>query len=538
MASVRVPVHEIPTPQTPRSPQRQSSHASSGAPTPPAPQGTLSVPNLGASVSSLVPPEEALEEEAGPEPKSQTSPAVVIVEPAAIEPEEVPLEPSRISEEHIAPFVIASLKDNTSMSPIPSANSLSPITTSTVPSTPNQSAKSTKRRSGDCTGGTSQKSPALSNQSSVVENPDPGAVKFIKLKHTESAQGSSRMRKNLLHNSGKFWPPQRGKDGDMVEEKEECEMDGTPSIKSSKSRDVGTNSHAPTMSQESLASGYSSTTRAEKLDIDDWTVDAPRLLPLGPVTSSHKRNLSDHRRPSLEDGTRGMVSMASAFDLGRSYPASKSSDNLWDPPHSPTRTTAKDLVQHMPVAPMSPSRPIGIGRVVHTRSPSSEAAARIEAHLNDVHTARFRAKVGSHGQGRPDFLPMPTIAQVPRDSDTSTARNASPAVSSSTETETEAGSYPDQRRGSTSLDQTPSTSSVVPPSRWSEENWRERQRTTGILPLPTTTISFSSSRTLPIGVGNSASRGTLGSTEPSRTPSIFRPPVQNTINGRNRTLRM
>ena len=548
VASVRVPIHEIPTPQTPRSPQRRSSHVSSGAPTPPTLQGTLSVPNLGASVSSLVPPEEALEEEAEPEPTSQTSPAVVIVEPAAVEPEEAPLEPSRISEEHVDPFVIASLLVNTSMSPIPSsATSLSPITTSPVPSTSNQSAKSTKRQSNDGTSGTPQKSPVSSHQSSVVENPDPSApVKFVKLKRTESAQGSSRMRKHLLHNSGKFWPPQRGKDEDMVEEKEkerekeEFEMEGTPSIKSSKSRDVGVNNHEPAMSQESLASGHSSSAaKAEKVEIEDWTVDAPRHLPLIAATSSHKRNLSDYRRPSLEDGTRGMVPMASAFDLGRSYPTSKSPDNAatsrWEPPHSPTRTTAKDLVQHMPVAPMSPSRPIGVGRIVHTRSPSSDAAARIEAHLNDVHTARFRARVGSQGQGRPDFLPMPTIAKVPRGSDTPTMRSVSPASTEATEPE---GGNP-RPQGPPSLDQPSSTTSrVVPPSRWSEENWRERQRTAGTLPLPTTTISFSASRTLPIGVSNSASRGTLGSTEPSRTPSIFRPPTQNTINGRNRTLRM
>lgn len=538
VASVRVPIHEIPTPQTPRSPQRQSSQVSSGAPTPPALQRTLSVPNLGASVSSLIPPEEALEEEAGPEPRSQTSPAVVLAEPATVGPEEVPLEPSRISAGHVDPFVIASL---TSMSPIPSAASLSPITTSPVPSTFNQSSKSTKQQSSDGANGTPQKSPTPSHQSSVVENIDLSAsVKFVKLKRTESAQGSSRMRKHLLHNSGKFWPPQRGKEEDMVEEKEkeEYEVEGTPSIKSSKSRDVGVNN--PAMSQESLASGHSSSaTKAEKMEIEDWTIDAPRHLPFNAATSSHKRNLSDYHRPSLEDGTRGMISMASAFDLGRSYPTSKSPDNAatsrWEPPHSPTRTTAKDPV---PVAPMSPSRPIGVGRVVHTRLSSSEAAARIEAHLNDVHTAKFKAKVGSQGQGRPDFLPMPTIAKLPRGSDTSTVRSLSPTISASTEaTEAESGNHVTRPQGS--LDQTPfATSRATPPSRWSEEDWRERQRTAGTLPLPTTTISFSASRTLPIGVSNSASRGTLGSTEPSRAPSIFRPPTQNTINGRNRTLRM
>lgn len=232
--------------------------------------------------------------------------------------------------------------------------------------------------------------------------------------------------------------------------------------------------------------------------------------------------------------------MASAFDLGRSYPTSKSPEHAttprWEPPHSPTRTTAKDLVQHMPVAPMSPSRPIVVGRVVHTRLPSSEAAARIEAHLNDVHTARFRAKTRSQGQGRPDFLPMPANAQLPRGGDTPTVRSISPAASASNEHE--AGNHPAQPQTPSSLDQTPSTSRVVPPSRWSEENWKERQRTAGTLPLPTTTISSSSSRTLPIGVSNNANRGTLGSTEPSRGPSIFRSPIPNTINGRNRTLRM
>ena len=539
VASVRVPIHEIPTPQTPRSPQRQSSRVSSAAPTPPALPGTLSVPNLTASVSSLVPPEEALEERES-KSKSQASLAVVIVEPAAIEPEEVPLEPSRISEEHVDPFVLASLRVQTSMSPIPSASSLSPITTSPVPSTSNQSGKSTKRQSSDAGSGTLLKSPAPSSQSPVVENPDLNApVKFVKLKRTESAQGSSRMRKNLLHNSGKFWPPQRGKDDDMVEEKGECEMEGTPSIKSSVSRDVGTSNHEPTKSQESLGSGYaSSATKAEKPDIDDWNFDAPRVLPFSATISSHKRNLSDYRRPSLEDGTRVMVPMSSAFDLGRSYPTARSPENAatprWEPPHSPTRTTAKDLVQHIPVAPISPSRPIVVGRVVHTRSPSSEAAARIEAHLNDVHTARFRAKTGSQGQGRPDFLPMPTITQLPRGGDTLTMRSISPAASTSTEPE--AGNHPARPEPPSSLDQTHSTSRVGPPSRWSEENWKERQRTVGTLPLPTTTFSFSSSRPLPIGV--SASRGTLGGTEPSRGPSIFRPPIQNAINGRKRTLGM
>ena len=531
VASVRVPIHEIPTPQTPRSPQRQSSRVSSAAPTPPALPGTLSVPNLSASVSSLVPPEEALEEKAGPEPKSRASPAVVIVEPAAIEPEEVLLEPSRKSEEHVDPFVIASLKVQTSMLPSPSASSLSPITTSPVPSTSNQSAKSTKRQSSDGASGILPKSATSSSyQSPVVESPDPNApVKFVKLKRTESGQGSSRMRKNLLHNSGKFWPPQRGKDDDTVDEKGECEVEGTPSIKSSTSRDVGTNNHEPTKSQESLASGYaSSATKAEALDIDDWNIDAPRVLPFSVATSSHKRNLSDYRRPSLEDGTRGMVPMSSAFDLGRSYPTSRTPEITttpkWDPPHSPTRTTVRDLVQHMPVAPMSPSRPIVVGRVVHTRSPSSEAAARIEAHLNDVHTARFRAKARSHGQGRPDFLPMPTITQQPRGGDTPTARSISPAVSVSTEPEAE--NHPVRPQPPSSLDQTHPTSRVLPLSRWSEENWKERQRTAGTLPLPTTTISLSSSRTLPIGVSNSASRGTLGGTEPSRGPSIFRPPIR------------
>jgi hypothetical protein len=538
VASVRVPIHEIPTPQTPRSPRRPPSHISSGAPTPPALQGTLGVPNLGASVSSLV-PYEGLEEDAGLESKYLASPAVVIVEPATIEPEEVPLEPSRISEEHVDPFVVASLKVNVSVSPIPSATSPSPITTSPVLSTSNQSTKSTKQSS-DGASGPPQKLSVSSQPSSIVETPDPNApVKFIKLKRTESAQGSGRMRKHLLHNSGKFWPPQRGKDDGVVEEKE-GEMEGTPSIKSTKSRDVGANNHEHTMSQESLLSGHSSASKPEKLEIEDWSVDAPQLLPFSATTSSHKRNQSNHRRPSLEDGTRGMVSMAYAFDLGRSYSTSKSTDNVatsrWEPPNSPTRATAKELVQHMPVAPMSPSRPVGIGRVVHTRSPSSEAVARIEAHLNDVHTARFRGRVGSQGQGRPDFLPMPAIAQLPRGSDAPTVMSVALAASGSTEAEPE--NHPAQLQGSSSLDQIPSTSGLIPPSRWSEESWRERQRIAGTLPLPTTTISFPSSRTLPIGVSNSASRGTLGSAEPSRTPSIFRPPIQNTTNGRNRTLRM
>jgi hypothetical protein len=539
VASVRVPIHENPTPQTPRSPRRQSSRVSSAAPTPPALPGSLSALSLRASVSSLVPPEEALEGKVGPGPKSQASPTVLIVEPAAIEPEEVPLEPSRKSEEHVDPFVIASLKVNTSMSPIASASSLSPNTASPVPSTSNQSAKSTSRQSSDGASGALLISPSSSYQSPVVEYPDLNApVKFVKLRRTESGQGSSRMRKNLMHNSGKFWPPQRGKDDDTVDEKGECEMEGTPSIKSSMSRDVGTNNHEPTKSQESLASGYaSSTTKAEKVDLDDWNVDAPRVLPLGAATSSHKRNLSDYRRPSLEDGTRGMVPMASAFDLGRSYPTSRSPETAttprWEPPHSPTRTTAKDLVQHMPVALMSPSRPVVVGRVVHTRSPSSEAAARIEAHLNDVHTARFRAKAGSQGQGRPDFLPMPTITQLPRGGDTSTVRSMSPAASASTGPG--AGNHSAQNQPPSSLDQIHSTSRVLPPPRWSEENWKERQRKAGILPLPTTMVSLSSSRTLPIGVGNSASRATLGGTEPSRGPSIFRPPTQNV---RKRTLGM
>ena len=131
---------------------------------------------------------------------------------------------------------------------------------------------------------------------------------FVKLKRTESGQESSRMRKNLLHISGKFWPPQRGKDDDMVEEKGECEMEGTPSIKSSMSRDGGTSNHEHTKSQENLASGYaSSATKAEKPDIDDWNFDAPRVLPFGATTDSHKR---DYRRSSPEDGTRGMVPKA------------------------------------------------------------------------------------------------------------------------------------------------------------------------------------------------------------------------------------
>jgi len=545
MASVRIPIHENPTPQTPRSPQRQSSRVSSAAPTPPALHGTLSVPSLRASVSSMVPPDEALERQAGPEPKSQASHAVIIAEPAAIEPEEDPLEPSRISEEHVDPFVIASLNIKTPMPPIPSASSLSTISTSPVPSTSNQSAKSTTWQSSDGASGTPLKSSTSLYQSSVVvENLDLDApVKFIKLRRTESGQHPSRMRKNLLHNSGKFWPPQRGKDDDMVEEKAECEMEGTPSIKSSKSRDVGGNNHEPTMSQESLTSGSaSSATKAEKLDLDDWNFDAPRVFPFGASTGSHKRNFSDYRRPSLEDGTRGMVPMASAFDLGRSYPTSKSPEILttprWEPPHSPTRTTARDLVQHIPVTPMSPSKPLVVGRVVHTRSPSSETAARIEAHLNDVQNARFRAKGGSLGQGRPDFLPIPTITplQLPPSSDTSTVRSISPYASTSTEPE--AGYHLAQHQSSSSLDHTHSTSRMVPPSRWSEENRKERQRTAGTLPLPTTTISLPSSRTLPIGVSNSASRGTLGGTEPSRGPSIFRPPIQNTINGRKRTLGM
>lgn len=541
MASVRVPIHEIPSPQTPRSPQRQSSRGSSTAPTPPALPGKLSVPNLRASVSSMVPPEEALERKAGPEPKSQASPAVVI-EPVAIEPEEDPLEPSWISEEHVDPFVIASLNFKTSVPHIPSTSSLSSIATSPIPSTPNPSAMSTKWQSSDGTSGTPLKSSASSYQSPVVEIPDLNTpVKFIKLRRTESGQGPSRMRKNLLHNSGKFWPPQRGKDDDMVEEKVECEREGTPSIKSSNSRDVGASNHEPTMSQESLTSrSGSSATMAEMADIDDWNVDAPRVLPFGPSTSGHKRNFSDYRRPSLEDGTRGMVPMASAFDLGRSCPTARSPEILttprWEPPHSPTRTTAKDLVQHMPVAPMSPSKPLLVGRVVHTRLPSSEAAARIEAHLNDVHTARFRAKAGSQGQGRPDFLPMPTITQYQPSGETSTVRSISP--NASTSTGSEAGNYPAQRQPAPSLDQTHSTSRVVPPSRWSEENWKERTRAAGTLPLPTTTISFPLSRTLPIGVSNSASRGTLGGTEPSRAPSIFRTPIQNPSNGRKRTLGM
>ena len=544
MASVRVPIHEIPTPQTPRSPQRRSSRVSSTAPTPPSLHGALSVPNLRASVSSMVPPEDALERKAGPEPKSQASPAIIIAEPAAVEPEEVPLEPSRISEEHVDPFFIASLNAKISIPPIPSTPSLSANTISPVPSTSNQSAKSTTWQSSDGTSGTPLKSSASLYQSSVVENLDLDApVKFVKLRRTESGQIPSRMRRNLLHNSGKFWPPQRGKDDDMVEEKGECEMEGTPSIKSSKSRDVGGNNHEPTMSQESLTSGSaSSATKAEKLDIDDWNFDAPRVLPFSASTSSHKRNFSDYHRPSLEDGTRGMVPMASAFDLGRSYPTARSPENSttprWEPPHSPTRTTAKDLVQHVPVAPMSPSKPLMAGRVVHTRSPSSETAARIEAHLNDVHIARFRAKGGSLGQGRPDFLPMPKITQLqlPSSSDTSTVRSISPNVSASTEHE--AGYNQAQPQAASSLDQIHATSRVVPPSRWSEENWKERQRTAGTLPLPTTTISLPSSRTLPIGVSNSASRGTLGGTEPSRGPSIFRPPNQHTINGRKRTLGM
>jgi hypothetical protein len=177
----------------------------------------------------------------------------------------------------------------------------------------------------------------------------------------------------------------------------------------------------------------------------------------------------------------------------------------------------------MPVLPQSPvNRAQALNR--HGRTPSSERAARIEAHLDSVGASRSRMRAGP--QSRPDFLPYPGLNRERsgslqhRSSEESLRQVDAESSNRMSQDGSEYSQVPVSEDESAPA--SPPLNGRFPPgarpvARWGDA-WRDRQRTIGTLPLPSASISHSATRQMPFGTP----LGRGGAPYTSSTPSIFR----------------
>lgn len=361
--------------------------------------------------------------------------------------------------------------------------------------------------------------------------------------------------------SGKFWPPLRRTEEKEMDDAEvdENETESAPSTLDSTGDPKESSPTAPSVATQ------------EKPDDEDRTASPPPIA----LAHVHRRNLSSasqHRRPSIDDSAKGgQVPIASAFDIGRAYPTGKTETSTIQLPGIMSRSktiressasrnlgNTKDLVANMPIS----TKPSIRRGNQHSRTPSGDVAARIEAHLDSVQASKYQPRSSSSAP-RPAFLPIPLPGTTSRPKSGDSANASNNGLEHSPDSQQmsmlpPAPMHPPPPAPSSSPPNALSSHirrQAPPPSRWSEDAWRDKTRVLGTLPLPSTTLSFSASRTLPIGIGQNRGQTARSASpdihlplsppatfSPTRVPPLFRTSQQagNAPSGldRSRSLRM
>ncbi|PVG01941.1 hypothetical protein CPB86DRAFT_751984 [Serendipita vermifera] len=427
----------------------------------------------------------------------------------------------------------------------------------------------------------SMQSPSVSDSISSTDpevlrsSTPPASVKFVKLKRTasqstetviskissgSSSSSSGRLGRKLKDPS-KFWPHNRAVD-EKAEDEARADRDSTlggnnlitttpsydrtsfalqrpieesrpesglspsdtatlqsyPAVRNSALDEAKLEVTGNTSLPDTLAMHVARLSDVSKLDLTLYNPQQSSSAPqqYSPVLQQSSPILQQSPPVSPDEPRHSMSSVGSGMSAGLSSAA------------------VKEMAVNMPVLPLSPAnRAQALAR--HGRTPSSERAARIEAHLDSVSASKSRGRMGS--KGRPDFLPYPGLSRersgsLQHRSSEESLRQVEPE--SSNRMSQDGSEYSQIPPSEDSQPASPPLNGrfpgTQPVARWSETGWRDRQRTLNTLPLPSATIPHSATRQLPFGTPS----GRGGLPYPSSTPSIFRqnPSQPGTIHGR------
>lgn len=511
-----------------------------------------------------------------PSPVAVVAPGVL----ADIKGEELsPLEPSRMSQGVIDPFLIPELLSlgsndtrldlglNESLMPARKrsqasheALALSLAVDLRTPSPHKSELRSQMATSGQASPTSSMQSPMGSespynvDSDSANNGTSPAPVKFVRLKRSGSTadnNGANGMGANggrlgrTLKDPSKFWPHNR-----RVDEKTEDPEEASPEPEK-----PGHNSwFAERESMQAAAAAANiqpvehRTGTPEGDDRPDSGVSAAGTVK--PHRES-KLSISVVAEPSSPSEASSLPPDL-AYDVARLSDTSKLDLTLYTPQRSPPSINSdlprrsvssalsesesvsrsadvREIAATMSPVPTFPGNRMG-GPSLHARTPSNERAARIDAHLESVSASRYRPRLGS--QPRPDFLPYPGYgaAKNPRNEHHHTYSDGASEDEGRASGDHNEDNPPHSPPPGYGFSHSGSPASR-PPARWSEAGWRDRQRTLNTLPLPSASISHSATRPLPY----SSVLNRTGSHGASSTPSIFRqtPSQPGTIHGRS-----
>lgn len=491
-----------------------------------------------------------------------------------------PLEPSRMSQGVIDPFIIPELlnlnatdtKLDLKLNEPPSLaaarkqqESLSIAVDLRTPTPSRSEPRSSMAASGPGSPTSSMQSPIGSespynaDSDTARSGASPAPVKFVRLKRSGStadsgSNGSSSSTTGgrlgrTLKDPSKFWPHNRRVDekaeeaGEPSSEPEKLNRDSWLAERESMQAAAGTSYQ--TMEQgtgvlegeDRPESGVSVSNtvvphRESKLSI---SVAAEPSSPndvssLPPDLVHDVARLSDTSKLDLTLYTPQKTPPSLTEDLAR-----RSMSNFSDSDSASRSADVREIAATMSPVPTYPGNRLA-GPSLHARTPSNERAARIDAHLESVSATRYRPRMA--GQPRPDFLPYPGSREY---ISSKQGRSDSNYAYSDGASEDEGRASGDQGYDRPPISPPPGSSfsqtSVPvsrPPARWSEAAWRDRQRTLNTLPLPSASISHSATRPLPYG----SVLNRTGSMGGSSTPSIFRPNPSQPGAAHGRSLRM
>ena len=464
------------------------------------------------------------------------------------------LQPSRVSEESVDPFIFQ--KKSTGELSVDQQRKLglaalngrpSPILTNAEatrllsPELPHLSLATTdlsnsagsktdgKSASGSPPGGSVQ-SPATSDSPGPSDAGSAAPVKFVKLKRSgsqmasepslgngsPSGMGTGRSLQRALKDPSKFWPHNRRVDeeGEGIASGEPCAPARTSIAEERKSL------VDPSESMSSGAPSRVSLSRSME-DKADLAASTGEVDPPEDVNSTRAERNPSGDDPFTLDVAR--LSDTSKLDLtlfnfqsNSDTPRLSVSSNISES-ETARAASVKEIAGNMSVLTSTPN-----GRLTtqtrHTRTHSNERAARIEAHLNSVSSSRHRPSTAP--QRRPDFLPYPGTRSRPAggaylmrqsSEDSLNGNNSRGYTSDSYDAEMSGDDFPTTPPPNGSF----GSRGAPPPSRWANSDWR---RPSNSLPLPSASILPSATR--PVPVGRALNR--TGSIMSSSTPAILR----------------
>jgi hypothetical protein len=536
--------------------------------------------NRSMSSISLEPPSEPAEPLSSGHPSPAVAPSMI----ENIQPEEQqPLEPSRISEEHVDPFFASQPADaelqkleyaiNRRSSPILSPlesqrllssnhRSLSLSTDLEIPIAQRPGQKSPLSTSERPSPTPSAQSPTGSESVYSVDydasrlsfSSSAAPIKFVKLKRSGSqiasekalasglSTGGSGKTLQRLKDPSKFWPHNR-----RVDEKEEEELRNSTleMISSQQNHEACTTekqSNSYLLVSTHSAAQSPSTAVGSQEELGGFIASSDGPTP-NAAALSHRSFMAEETNESIAN-----LPADVALDVARLSDTGKLDLTLYNPQRSPPSInndlsrnslssvrSASDsdsasraaLVKEIAAnIALLPGPPVVRGAARgHVRTPSSERAARIEAHLESVGASRYKTPAGLNN--RPEFLPY--HGRNRSDYSVNFARQSDEDVDRTPMQ----GSFDGLSQSENSIDEesvqalpssTTSYATFTPPvsrapARWSEAGWKERQRSLNTLPLPSASITHSATRPIPFSA--TVSRSVSASS--SSTPSIFKP---------------